>query len=325
MGKIPEDIVAEIKTKSGSEGEDKEVEETKVDDTKKVETKTDDGKKSDGKADKDVKKTSKVQSIAQVADDIATDEDDEDDDDEEGDGPDKSKKRGSVFKELLDTRRTLKEMRRDEQSRAEREVKMMQVISDLSDKLEDLTKNGVKVSQEEKDELEQLIEEQGLDPEGTRKFMKVLEKKFGRPLTNEKKDEKKVEKKDDDDDEVKRVSAKKALAIEQAVEHEYETIVKAFPQLKDSTNFKAIKRFILADEENLTRSMEDIIREMYPKALGENQSIDGYNPDEKADDEKIDFQDENVIKRLKKDPALRKKHADDLLGRVIGGQFKRSE
>lgn len=323
---IPQDIVAEIKAKSGSEGAETKVEETKVEDTKVEDTKqTDTGKESDGKADKDVKKPSKVQSIAQVADDIATDEDDEDDSDDDH-GDDKSKKRGSVFKELIETRRDLKELKREDKSRADREVKMMQIITDLSDRLEDMSRNGVKVTQDEKDELEQLIEEQGLDAEGTRKFVKILEKKFGRPLTTEKKEEKKEESsKKDEDDDSKRSEARRSVAMEKAIEAQYESIVEAFPQLKDSTNLKAVKNFILSDEENHSRSIEEIIREMYPKALGENQSLDGYNPNAIVEDEKIDFQDEKVISKLKNDPVLRKKHADDLLKRVQGQYFRRSE
>jgi hypothetical protein len=268
------------------------------------------------------------QSIAQIAEgmeDSAKEDDKPEDKTPDEKKEDKPKKK-SVFEDLIETKRELKELRKEA---TENEIALMEDVKTLLAKVEKLEKAGIaptKEVQEESDALlKELEEEYGLDKKGFDKLETLLKKRLG--ITSTSKEDK------GDDDTKKRVDAlekekqdekrkqeveKQIKTIETAIANEFNSLVKTFPDVKDAVSLQAITRYILSDKDNLTKSMEEIVREMYPKALGEKQSIDGYNGGADHTKIEIDPLDPQTEVKLRKDPNFRKSYQEDLRRRVRG-------
>lgn len=330
---IPDNVAAEIAAKRQPDAEDgsdnKDDKETKPEskeegkETKKPEKKEDAPEKK-GKA----AKPKNGQSIAQVAE-AADDEDDEDDDDEEGDDDhDSGKKPGSqkrsgLFKEFMGLKRELKDQKRANKEMDKQYREVASALTELVDVVKDL--KGNKSAQ--RDEIEEFAEEWGLDKEGLKKLTGILEKNLSTKFkpTKAKDDD---EDEDEEDDEPRKKKSKSepkkseinARKVELAIEAEYEDYLDSFPQVKGKINLKAIKRFIIGDEENLEKSFADIVSEMYPGVLDSKGGVDGGSDigDGEDDGEKMDFNDPKVLAQLDKNPKLKTKYHDDLLARVKG-------
>lgn len=316
MPNIPKDIADEITNKRTGDSEDTtKKDETKVED-KQPEKKDDDTtKKVETKSDEPEKKA-KGQSIAQVAD-ATDDEDDEDDEDDQddhdkGDKKDKPKRQG-IFKEFMNTKKELKEQRKANQEMVTAMKELVSVVQDLK---------GDKPSQ--KDEIETFAEEWGLDKDGTKALVNMLEKKLSKNKSTSDEDED-----DEEDDEpkkkVKEDKGKPSVKndaitlrkIELAIESEYDDFIDSFPQSKEKINIKAVKSFILSDKDNLTKSFNDIIDDMYPGLLAGKTGVDGgTNINGAENDDKVDWNDPKVMSQVDKNPKLKEKYQDDIVARA---------
>ncbi len=318
MSGLPEDVAAEIAGKRTPNAED-QPEENKEDAPKDAPKETPKDDKPEPKKG-GAAKPKNGQSIAQVAE--AADEDDESDDDDEDDhdGEQKPnrKKSSGLFKEFMETKRELKDMRKANKESAKQYQELATAMTELVDVVKDL--KGNKGAQ--RDEIEEFAEEWGLDKEGTKALVGVLEKRLSTKFKPSK-----VEDDEDDEDDEPKKSKKKAPAekaqlsarrVELAIEGEYEDFLDSFPQAKDKLNLKAIKRFIMGDEENLAKSFADIVTEMYPGVLATKGGVDGGSDIGGGLDEgdRPNFNDPKVLARLDKDPALKAKYHDDLVSRV---------
>jgi hypothetical protein len=323
---LPEDIAAEIAGKRTPSSEDQP---NNGDDTKKDEkAKADESKKDDAKkAEKpepkkgEAAKPKNGQSIAQVAeaanDDEDEDDDSDDEDDHDGDDHKSKKNRGSLFKEFIGIKRELKDQQKMNKETTKQYQELASAMTDLIDVVKDL--KGNKTAQ--KDEIEEFAEEWGLDKEGTKKLLSVLEKRLSTKFKPTKDDD------GDDEDEEPKKKVKKsddskaelnARKIELAIEGEYEDFIDSFPQLKGKLNLKAIKRYIIGDDENLAKSFNDIVTEMYPGILTGKAGVDGgTDGGTGADDEdETNFNDPKVLAQLDKNPKLKEKYHEDLVNRV---------
>lgn len=315
---IPDDIATEIagKREPDSSEDTTPKDEPKKDDQPKKEDEPKKDQPKDGEPEPKKGKAAKPkngQSIAQVAAATEEDDDEEDDDGEEdpdGDDEPKKSKRGSLFKEFLGVKKELKESRQNYKE-------VSQALEELVDVVKSLKSN----SGAQKDEIEEFAEEWGLNKEGTQKLVGILEKRLSTKFSQKKKDE--PEKDEPKPKEVKKEVPKKSelsvRQVELAIESEYDDFVDSYPEVKSKINLKAIKSYILSDEENQQKSFSDIVNEMYPGALAKKASVDGAGDgidrtDE--DEEGIDWNDEKVQKRVQKDPKLGKQYHDDLINRA---------
>jgi hypothetical protein len=201
-------------------------------------------------------------------------------------------------------------------------AKQYQELASAMTELVDVVKNLKGNQGAQKDEVEEFAEQWGLDKEGTKALVGLLKKE----LSTTSKPSKAADDEDDEDDEPKK-SKKKAPAektemsarrIELAIEGEYEDFLDSFPQAKGKLNLKAIKRFIMGDEDNLAKSFADIVTDMYPGVLATKGGVDGGSDIGGGLDEgdKPNFNDPKVLSRLDKDPALKAKYHEDLVSRV---------
>lgn len=332
---IPDNVAAEIAAKRTPDAEespenkednkDKKPEpKEEGDKTKKSTEKKDDAPEKKGKA----AKPKNGQSIAQVAE-AADDEDDEDDDDDEGedddhDGDQKkpgSQKRSGLFKEFMGLKRELKDQKRANKEMDKQYREVASALGELVEVVKDLKGN----KNAQRDEIEEFAEEWGLDKEGLKKLTGILEKNLS---TKFKPTKAKDDDEDEEDDEPRKKKSKSdpkkseinTRKVELAIEAEYEDYLDSFPQVKGKINLKAIKRFIIGDEENLEKSFADIVAEMYPGVLDSKGGVDGGSDigDGEDDGEKMDFNDPKVLSQLDKNPKLKAKYHDDLLSRVKG-------
>jgi hypothetical protein len=122
------------------------------------------------------------QSIAQIAEgmeDSAKEDDKPEDKTPDEKKEDKPKKK-SVFEDLIETKRELKELRKEA---TENEITLMEDVKTLLAKVEKLEKAGIaptKEVQEESDALlKELEEEYGLDKKGFDKLETLLKKRLG--------------------------------------------------------------------------------------------------------------------------------------------------
>lgn len=321
MGKLPENVAAEIASKRAPDAEE-QPEETPKDapkDAPKEPLKDDKPETKKGEA----AKPKNGQSIAQVAEAADTEDEGDDDDEEDHDGDQKTdrKKRSSIFREFLDVKRELKDQRKVNKQMSKQYQEVAGALTDLIDVVKDL--KGNKTAQ--KDEIEEFAEQWGLDKEGTKALVGVLEKRLSTKFKPTKGDD---EDEDDDEDEEPLKTKKKsetkkneldARKIELAIEGEYEDYLDSYPQVKGKINLKAIKRYIIGDDENLAKSFSTIVDEMYPGILANGAGTDGApNLGDGDDGDKPDFNDPKVLARLEKDPKLKEKYHDDLISRVKG-------
>lgn len=319
MPNIPESIAAEIAGKREPNAEGQPKDESQKDESQKDESQKDESKKTDNpepKKGEATKPKTNGQSIAQVAEAANEDDDEDDDDEDDHDGDQKpNRKRSSLFREFLDVKRELKDTKRINKQTSQQYTELAEAMQDLIGVVKNL-----KGGDAQRDEIEDFAEEWGLDKEGTKALVGILEKRLSTRLKPKEKDA------DEDDDEqpkkkVPKAEPKaelKARQIELAIEGEYEDFMDSYPQLKDKLNLKAIKRYIIGDDENLAKSFHDVVTEMYPGILTGKAAIDGgADGDNNRDDgDKLNWNDQKVLDRLDKDPELKNKYHEDLISRV---------
>lgn len=327
MSGLPESIQAEIAGKRTPNSEDHHDDESNVNDNQNGDdSQKDESKKSDAKPEPkkgEAAKPKNGQSIAQVAEAASEndDEDDEDDDDSDGDQKTKSKKRSSIFSEFMDNKRELKDMKRSNAKLASQYTEMANAMSELVGVVKDL--KGNKTAQ--RDEIEDFAEEWGLNSEGAKTLVNLIEKRLSTKAKTSSSDEDD----DEDDDEPKKKTKSKASdakaelsvrRVELAIEAEFDDYIDSYPQAKNKLNLKAIKRYIMGDDENLSKSFADVVSEMYPGVLAGKASIDGGSDVNGGgnDDETPDWNDPKVQQRIQKDPKVRDQYHENLLDRVKG-------
>ncbi len=321
MSGLPESIQAEIAGKRTPNSEEQPIDESK--ETPKEEPK-DESKKADNPEPKkgEAAKPKNGQSIAQVAEAANEDDDEDDEDDEDGDGDPKtkSKKRSSIFSEFMENKRELKEMKKSNRKLASQYTEMASAMTELVSVVKDL--KGNKTAQ--RDEIEEFAEEWGLNSEGAKTLVNLIEKRLSTKAKTSSSDDED----DEDDDEPKKKTKSKSDAkselsvrrVELAIEGEYDDFIDSYPQVKGKLNLKAIKRYIMSDDENLSKSFSDVVTEMYPGVLAGKSTVDGGSDVNGGgnDDESLDWNDPKVQQRVQKDPKVRDQYHNDLLGRVKG-------
>lgn len=327
MSGLPESIQAEIAGKRTPNSEEHQNDESNVNDNQNGDdSQKDESKKSDAKPETkkgEAAKPKNGQSIAQVAEaaNEDDDEDDEDGDDSDGDQKTKSKKRSSIFSEFMENKRELKDMKRSNAKLASQYTEMANAMSELVGVVKDL--KGNKTAQ--RDEIEEFAEEWGLNSEGAKTLVNLIEKRLSTKAKTSSSDD---EDDEDDDEPKKKTKSKTADAkaelsvrrVELAIEGEYDDFIDSYPQVKGKLNLKAIKRFIMSDDENLSKSFSDVVTEMYPGVLAGKSTVDGGSDVNGGgnDDEGLDWNDPKVQQRVQKDPKVRDQYHNDLLGRVKG-------
>lgn len=181
----------------------------------------------------------------------------------------------SVLDELIETRKENREMRallRDE------------VIPTIK-QLQDQVKAGGTGAAAAKDELDELAEEFNLQPE----FVKKLANAIGNKSAKSIEDKYLGDIKDIKAEKTQRAEATQAARIAKAVDVEIERVITDNPQFAKIANPAAIKKYVLADQTNLQRSMDDIFEELYGGAVKDNPSVDGYAGGAANNPKAVDF------------------------------------
>ncbi len=314
MPGIPDNVLSEIVEKRTPSSEAPVVEEKPKDEEakapeSKVETpKTED--KPEPKKGEKAPTPKNGQSIAQVAEAADEDDEDEDDDADPKDGTKKkNRNRDSMLRELIDQKKENKVISKQYGEMAKAMDELIKVVTDLKGNKSD-----------QKDEIEEFAEEWGLNPDGAKALMLMLEKKLSTKFGSAKRES-------DDEDDAKKPekqkpepenTALKLRKIELAIESEYEDYLDSYPQAKGKINMKAIKSFILSDEENLSKSFSKVVEEMYPGLLANKAGVDGGSDAGTShdNDEKPDWNDPKVIARLESDPKLKAQYQDSVIERA---------
>ena len=161
--------------------------------------------------------------------------------------------------------------------------------------------------------LKELEEEYGLDKKGFDKLETLLKKRLG--ITSTLKEEKETKILRSESMHLKKKSKttrrskklrSRSRRLRKRLRMSSTHSQRLSRTLRIAVSLPAITRYILSDKDNLTKSMEEIVREMYPKALGEKQSIDGYSGGADHSKVEIDTLDPQTDQKLRKDPNFRK-------------------
>lgn len=329
---IPENVAAEIAAKRNPNAEDGSDNADNKDKKPESKDEGDKSKKSDKKEDAPENKGKAAkpkngQSIAQVAEaaddedeDEDEDEDDSDDSDEDEEDKPKSKKRSSLFKEFMDIKRELKDQKKLNKVTSQQYTELAGAMTELISVVK--SQKGDKSAQ--RDEIEEFAEEWGLDKEGTKKLVNMLEKRLSTKFKPTKEDEEDEEEEDEKPKNKKSKSndvEKSARKIEIAIESAYEDFIDSYPQIKDKINLKAVKLYIMSDDENLTTPFHDVVKEMYPALFDTKGGVDGGSDagnDGEDDGDTHDWNDPKVMKEVEKNPKLREKYHNDIVSRLRG-------
>lgn len=164
-----------------------------------------------------------------------------------------------VIKSLTKENRELKKMIRDE------------VIPTIKD-LQEQVKRGGTSAQAAKDELDALAEEWNLQPEFVKKLSGILLNKSKKQFEDEYlSDIKDIKAKTDAQS--KQVTQ---AQITGAISKEFDRVIAENPALAKVAKKEAVRKYIMSDESNLARSMEDIIDELYGEDK-ESAGMEGYS------------------------------------------------
>ncbi len=203
-------------------------------------------------ADKGGKDTnpSNGQSIAQVAGG---------ENDSKGGKPKEGDDRDSLIVDLKKENREMKKMIRDE------------VIPTIRELQEQIKKGGSR-GEDAKDEIESLIEGSA-DPEFTRKLANALLTKSKKQFEDEYlSDIKDIKKKTEDQS--KEINNAQITA---AISKEFDRVIADSPELGKIAKKEAVRKYIMSSEENLGRTMEDILEELYGDAVQPEPGMEGYS------------------------------------------------
>lgn len=175
-------------------------------------------------------------------------------------------------------RRTRAEIEKDELlddlKKENREMKKMirdEVIPTIRDLQEQVKKGGTSAN-DAQDELDALAKEWDLEPKFVRKLSDILlsksKKQFEDQYLSDIKDFKsKVE------TQSKEISK---AQISAAISKEFDRVVAENPDLAKVAKKEAVRKYIMSSEENLSRTMEDILDELYGSDKG-GAGMEGYS------------------------------------------------
>ncbi|KND49816.1 MAG: hypothetical protein AB203_01865 [Parcubacteria bacterium C7867-008] len=173
--------------------------------------------------------------------------------------PKDSDERDSLIVDLKKENREMKKMIRDE------------VIPTIKDLQEQIKKGGSR-GDDAKDEIESLIEGSA-DPEFTRKLANALLTKSKKQFEDEYlSDIKDIKKKTEAQS--KEINNAQITA---AIVKEFDRVVAENPELGKVAKREAVRKYILSSEENLSRTMEDILEELYGDAVKPEPGMEGYS------------------------------------------------
>lgn len=190
------------------------------------------------------------QSIAQVA---GASSDSKDAKSKDGD------ERDSLIVDLKKENREMKKMIRDE------------VIPTIRELQEQVKKGGSRAD-DAKDEIEALIEGSA-DPEFTRKLANALLSKSKKQFEDEYlSDIKDIKQKTEAQS--KEISNAQITA---AISKEFDRVVADNPELGKVAKKEAVRKYIMSSDDNLGRTMEDILDELYGDAVQSEAGVEGYS------------------------------------------------
>lgn len=197
------------------------------------------------------------QSIAQVAGGDKSPKSDGASDDKSGKEKDDQRE---VIASLTKENREMKKMIRDE------------VIPTIRD-LQKQVKSGGQSADDAQDELDALAKEWDLEPKFVRKLSTILlsksEKQFEDKYLSDIKDFKsKVE------TQSKEITNAQVTA---AISKEFDRVVADNPELSKVAKKEAVRKYIMSSEENLGRTMEDILEELYGDVSKGEAGMEGYS------------------------------------------------
>lgn len=193
--------------------------------------------------------SSNGQSIAQVAGG----------EDSKGAKPKEGDDRDSLIVDLKKENREMKKMIRDE------------VIPTIKDLQEQIKKGGSRGA-DAKDEIEALIEGSA-DPEFTRKLANALLSKSKKQFEDEYLSDIK---------DIKKKTEAQSKEINQAqitgaISKEFDRVIAENPDLAKVAKKDAVRKYIMSSEENLGRTMEDILTELYGDSEKPEPGMEGYS------------------------------------------------
>ena len=204
-------------------------------------------------SDKGGKESSNGQSIAQVAGaDNA--------DDSKGGKPKEGDEKESLIVDLKKENREMKKMIRDE------------VIPTIRDLQQQIKKGGTSAD-DALDELDALAKEWELEPKFVQKLASILLNKSKKQFEDEYlSDIKDIKKKTEDQS--KEISN---AQITSAISKEFDRVIADNPDLAKFAKKEAVKKYIMSSEENLGRTMEDILEELYGDSARPEPGMEGYS------------------------------------------------
>ncbi len=202
-------------------------------------------------ADKGGKESSNGQSIAQVAGG---------ENDSKGGKPKEGDDRDSLIVDLKKENREMKKMIRDE------------VIPTIKDLQQQIKKGGTSAD-DALDELDALAKEWELQPKFVQKLASILLNKSKKQFEDEYlSDIKDIKKKTEDQS--KEISN---AQITSAISKEFDRVIADNPDLAKVAKKEAVKKYIMSSEENLGRTMEDILEELYGDSAKPEAGMEGYS------------------------------------------------
>jgi ribosomal protein S17E len=191
------------------------------------------------------------QSIAQVAGG---------ENDSKGAKPKDGDERDSLIVDLKKENREMKKMIRDE------------VIPTIRDLQQQIKKGGTSAD-DALDELDALAKEWELEPKFVQKLASILLTKSKKQFEDEYlSDIKDIKKKTEDQS--KEISN---AQISSAISKEFDRVIADNPDLAKVAKKEAVRKYILSSEENLGRTMEDILEELYGDSAKPEPGMEGYS------------------------------------------------
>ncbi len=202
-----------------------------------------------GKKDSD--NPSNGQSIAQVAGAEG---------DSKGGKPKEGDEKENLIVDLKKENREMKKMIRDE------------VIPTIKDLQQQIKKGGTSAD-DALDELDALAKEWELQPKFVQKLASILLNKSKKQFEDEYlSDIKDIKKKTEDQS--KEISN---AQITGAISKEFDRVIADNPDLAKVAKKEAVKKYIMSSEDNLSRTMEDILEELYGDSARPEPGMEGYS------------------------------------------------
>jgi ribosomal protein S17E len=198
------------------------------------------------------------QSIAQVAG--AESQPSGDPKDQKGDKQEEGDEKEGLIVELKKENREMKKMIRDE------------VIPTIRQLQEQVKKGGTSAS-DAKDELDALAEEWELEPKFVKKLADILLNKSKKQFEDEYlSDIKDIKSKAEE--QTKQITH---AQITTTISKEFDRVVADNPDIGKIANKDAVKKYIISSEDNLKRTMEDVLDELYGSAQKDGAGMEGYS------------------------------------------------